>query len=227
MKWIQYFVLFAGVILLVAALTRFLIAFDGVQILALPDPVLAIPLRYAVLLVGVIELAAASLCFFGKRIGLQAGCLALLAVNYAGYRIGAVSMAVHHQATAIGSLSDPLQLTRGMAGMISGLAPVFLLLGGSTSTLWLWLSNRSTMNEKPIKMSCHGCGVHIRFERERLGQQIDCPQCHELIVLRGEETLKMTCYFCKEHIAFPAHAIGEKLQCPHCRNDITLKESIA
>ena len=36
--WIQYFILCAGVILLAAALTRFLIAAGNGQVLALPDP---------------------------------------------------------------------------------------------------------------------------------------------------------------------------------------------
>ena len=76
--WIQYFILSAGVILLAAALTRFLIAAGNAQVLSLPDPMLGIPLRYAVLLVGGFELAVALICLFGKRLGLQIGWLAWL-----------------------------------------------------------------------------------------------------------------------------------------------------
>lgn len=229
MKWIRYFILGAGAILLVAALNRFFIAFGNAQVLSLPEPVLGIPLRYAILLVGLIELAAAWLCLFGKRIGVQAGFVTWLGVNYAIYRIGAFSMGRHHQTTAVGSLTDPLQLTHGLTGMMIAFAPVCLLVGGATSNVWLWLSGRSAdrrkEGEKSIKMSCPGCGVHIRFESARLGQQIDCPQCRKSIALRRPENLKMSCYFCREHIEFPAHAIGEKMRCPHCRKDITLKES--
>jgi hypothetical protein len=228
MKWIRYFILFAGAVLLVAALGRFLVAFGDAPVLSLPEPVLGIPLRFAVLLVGAIELAVAWLCLFGRRIGLQAGCVTWLGVNYAVYRTGVIYMGGHYLATAIGSLTDPLQLTRGLAGVAVGLAPVCLLIGGSASTVWLWLGdrslNRAKEDEKSIKMSCPGCGVHIRFGRERLGKQLDCPQCSKSITLRREETLKMACYFCKEYIEFPAHAIGERLKCPHCQMDITLRE---
>lgn len=228
MKWVRYFVLSAGAILLVAALGRFFIAFGDAQVLSLPEPVLGIPLRYAVLLVAVIELTVAWLCLFGKRLGLQVTCVAWLAFNYAVYRIGAISMGEHPQATAIGSLTDPLQLARGFVGMLAGFAPVCLLVGGSTSTMWLWLSRRSTnrrmKDAQSIKMSCPACGVHIRFGRERLGDQIDCPQCRKPITLRGLGSLKMACYFCDEHIEFPSHAVGEKMKCPHCDKDITLKE---
>jgi predicted RNA-binding Zn-ribbon protein involved in translation (DUF1610 family) len=228
MKWIRYFIVLAGAILLVAALSRFLIAFSDAQVLALPEPLLGIPLRFGVLLVGVIELVVGLLCLFGKRIGIQAGCVAWLGVNYAAYRIGAIAMGEHHQGTAIGSLTDPLQLTRGFTGLMVGFVPVCLLLGGSASTVWLWLGDRSTNRqkeqEKSIKMSCPECGVHIRFERGRLGQQLDCPQCRKSITLRQPKNLKMACFFCHEHIEFPAHAIGEKMPCPHCKKDITLKD---
>jgi len=228
MKWVRYFNLCAGAILLMAALTRFAIVFSNAQALSLPEPVLGLPLRYAILLVGLIELAVAWLCLFGKRIGLQAGCVAWLGFNYAVYRIGTMLIGENHQATAIGSLTDPLQMTRGVMGLLAGFIPICLLMGGSASTAWLWFagrpSHRRQEDEKSIKMSCPGCGVHIRFERERLGQQIDCPQCHKVITLRREENLKMPCYFCREHIEFPSRAIGEKLKCPHCKNDITLRD---
>ena len=212
------------------ALTRFLIAFGGAQVLPLPDPVLGIPLRLGVLVVGIIELAVALLCLFGKRMEFQAGCVAWLGVNYVVYRIGVQMMGAQHEAMAIGGLTDPLQLTRGFIGTTAGLAPICLLIGGSASTTWFWVAERSANrrkeNEKSIKMNCSGCGVHIRFERERLGEQVDCPQCGKSIKLRSPESLKMSCYFCDEHIEFPAHAIGEKLKCPHCHSDITLEESI-
>jgi hypothetical protein len=231
MKWIRYFILLAGAILLAAALGRFLVAFGNAQVLSLPEPVLGIPLRYAVLLVGVVELAVALLCLFGKRVGLQVGCVAWLAVNYLVYRIGAHSMNAHHLATAVGSLTDPLQLTRGVTGAMVAFAPAFLLAGGSASTVWLWLgnrlSNRRREDEKFVKMSCPACGIHIKFEGVRLGQQIDCPKCQKSITLRRSENLKMSCFFCAGHVEFPAHAVGEKLKCPHCHKDITLKATAA
>jgi len=229
MKWIRYFIFSAGAILLAAALTRFLTAASQAQVWALPDAVLGIPLRYAVLMVGTFELVVALICLFGKRIGLQVGLLAWLAINCLVFQIGAYAMHLHWQATGIGSVTDPLQLTRGLTGILIGFIPIYLLAGSSTASFWLWFGKRSDnrLKEevKSIKMSCPACGVHIRFESARTGQQIDCPQCRKSITLRQPENLKMACYFCHEHIEFPPHAIGEKLQCPHCRMGITLKDT--
>jgi DNA-directed RNA polymerase subunit RPC12/RpoP len=112
--------------------------------------------------------------------------------------------------------------------MLAGIAPVCLLVGGGASTVWLWLGDRSLSrrkeDEKSVKMSCPCCGVHVRFESERLGQQIDCPQCRKSMTLRGPENLKIACFFCKQHVEFPVHAIGEKVRCPHCKREIILKE---
>jgi hypothetical protein len=74
----------AGGILLVAALVRFLMAAGQAQILTLPEPVLGMPFRFAVLLVGSFELIVALICLFGRRTGLQLGWLAWLNTNYWG-----------------------------------------------------------------------------------------------------------------------------------------------
>jgi hypothetical protein len=224
---IQYFILSAGAILLAAALSRFLTAAGQAQVWALPDPVLGIPLRYSVLMVGIFELTVALICLFGKRIGLQIGWLAWLAVNFLIFQIGAYAMHCQWQGTGIGSLTDPLQLTRGLTGIIIGFIPIYLLAGSGTATFWLWFGrraeNRLKEETQSIKMSCPACGVHIRFESARLGNQIDCPQCNNSISLLRPENLKTACYFCHGHIEFPPYAIGEKLKCPHCKMDITLK----
>jgi len=224
MKGIKLFIYSAGAILLFAALERFLVAAGQVPVLALPEPVMGSPLHYAVLLVGMFELAVALICFFGRQTGLQLGWLAWLATNYAVYRIGLFMMHCHQQATCIGSLTDPLHLSGGVTGFMLGLFPIYLLLGSYAAMIWLWWASRRAKAAKYQKMSCPACGVHLRFDVRNLGQKIPCPHCQKALTLREPNLLKMACYFCKEHIEFPSHAIGEKMPCPHCNMDITLKE---
>lgn len=226
MKPIRFFIYTASGILLVAALERFLIAAGDAPALALPEPVLGIPLRYAVLLVGGLELTVVLVCLFGRQTGLQLGWLAWLATNYAVYRIGLMIVGAHHQATCIGSLTDPLHLTQGTVGIVIGLLPIFMLFGSYAAICWLWLATRRMKAAKFVKMSCPACGTHIRFDDRNLGQKIPCPHCQKAITLRKPNLLKMSCFFCKEHIEFPTHAIGEKMPCPHCKMDITLKEPV-
>jgi len=227
-NWITSFIKSAGAILLAAALMRFVIAAGSAQALLLPDPMLGIPLRYAILGVGAFELVVALICLFGKRVGLQIGWLAWLSTNYLVFWIGLFAMHIHPQATCIGSFTDPLHLARGTTGYITEFTPVYLLLGSYAALIWIWLESRAAqarnLAAESLKISCPSCGVHIKFAVQNLGQQIPCPHCQKTITLRKPENLKMSCFFCKEHIEFPAHALGQKISCPHCNRGITLME---
>ncbi|HUZ07019.1 MAG TPA: hypothetical protein VMV89_05970 [Candidatus Paceibacterota bacterium] len=222
MKWIQYFIFSAGAVLLAAALSRFLIAAGHAQVLALPDPMLGVPLRDAVIAVGAFELVVALICLFGKRVGLQIGWLAWLGTNYIVFWVGLLAMHCHPQGTCIGGLTDMLGLSRGASGLILSTLPVYLVLGSYTALIWIWTHSRTI---EAVKMSCPACGIHIEFAGQHVGQRIHCPQCQESITLRRPANLKMTCALCGGHIEFPSHAIGQNIACPHCAKTITLLKS--
>jgi hypothetical protein len=226
MNRVKLFIHFAGGLLLAAALTRFLLGLGHEPFLSLPDPLLGIPLRYALLLVGCLELVVALICLFGRRICVQIGWLAWLITGYVVCRIGLLTMNCHPQATSLGSLNDPLQLSRGLAGAVTGLLILCLLTGSYGGVIWLWLEMQRAKAATYPKTSCPSCGAHIRFDLRNAGQNTNCPRCHAAVTLRKpDEQLKMSCFFCHEHIEFPAHALGQKLKCPHCNNDITLKDA--
>ena len=239
LKPVTLFIYSAGGILLAAALMRFLIAAGTAQALTLPEPMLGIPLRYAVLLIGGFELTVALICLFGKQIGFQIAGLLWLSTNFLVYWIGLFWMHCHLQGTCVGSLTDPLHLTRGATGYLMEFIPFYLVLGSYAAAFWFWFSkagraaqwvaaqqraDRHDAGVGWLKMSCPSCGAHIKFASQNLGQKIPCPHCQATITLRKPDLLKMTCFFCQEHIEFPPHAIGEKIPCPHCNMDITLKE---
>jgi hypothetical protein len=225
MKWSKAFIYSAGGILLLAGLERLLVAAGNAPALGLPEPMLGIPMRYAVLAVGTLELTVAVICLFGKRIGPQLGWVAWMTTNYAVYYFGALAANCHPQGTCIGSLTDPLLLARGAPGCITAFLPVYLLLGSYAGLISLWLGASRAKAAQLLKMSCPACGVHIRFDGRNIGQNTRCPQCQASITLRKPDVLKMSCFFCKEHIEFPAHALGQKIKCPHCEKAITLREA--
>jgi hypothetical protein len=240
-RWIRIFIWSAGGILLAAGLERLLVAFGHAQALSLPEPVLGIPIRYAVLLVGGFELLVALICLFGRNPTLQLGWLAWLLVNYAVYRIGLLTMHYHQQATGIGTLTDPLHLSRGILGLAIGLVPACLLAGTVAAIAWPWVGKMRPAR-KPIlatsvptargvatfarflKISCTVCGGHIEFPTNFFGERIPCPHCQASIILQKPRNLKMSCPACEGHVAFPDYALGQKIPCPHCKMEIILKE---
>jgi hypothetical protein len=182
MKLHKIFIYSAGGILLTAALMRFVIAADTTQVLALPDPVLFLPLRYALVLVGGIELVAALICLFGKNLALQTSMLAFLSMNYFVYQIGLYIMHLHCQTTCLGSLTDPLHLTHSLIGSLSNLLPIYLLAGSCGCYLWLWKEEKK--KPKTYKNACPQCGQHIQYTSELLGKTIPCPNCQHSLNLQ-------------------------------------------
>jgi hypothetical protein len=230
-KWIQVFLPAVSALVFGDGLVRCFIALGKSPLLAARAPLLGIPLRPAVLFVGIIEMAVAFYVFLGKRILLQSAWLAWLATNYLVYRVGLFWTGSHFQWSCGGSLTDPLHLARGSTGFIMEFVLPAVLVTGSyaaLSSLWLResvLRRRSTAQAESPKMFCPSCGAHINFSNQNIGRKMPCPLCRTTINLRASENLKMSSFFCNEHIEFPTHAIGQKISCPHCAMAITLKES--
>jgi hypothetical protein len=75
-KSIRFFLQPAGVLLLITAFAKLVSGFGSARILESSDPLLSISFRHVFWIVGTLELAIALVCFFGKRVGLQAGLVA-------------------------------------------------------------------------------------------------------------------------------------------------------
>jgi hypothetical protein len=199
--WMKFFIKSAGTILLAAALARFLIAAGNASFLSLPDPALGIPLRYGVLTVGGIELVIALICLFGRSVSFQSAWLAWLATNFIIFQAGLFWMHCHPQATCIGSLTDPLHLSRGTTGMILAAVPIYLAVGGYVALLQLWFVKGGNALQS------------IAAERS---EDRSTQSAHA-------EFLKISCPFCSGHIAFPMYGLGQTIACPHCAKGITLQ----
>jgi hypothetical protein len=137
-KWVKTFILSAGGLLLAAGLIRFLIAVGGAQAMSMPEPLLGIPLLYAVLAAGAVELTVAWICLSGKNRWLQIVGLAWIATVFVSYRIALLWEHVAPQGACWGTLTDPLHISRGATGFIVGLMPFYLVLGSCAAGVWSW-----------------------------------------------------------------------------------------
>ena len=197
------FIYSAGGILLAAALIRFVIATGSTPVLAMPDPMLGISIRFALLIVGGIELIFALICLFGENVKLQTGLLAWLSTCFALFWLGLLWMHCHLQGTCLGSLTDPLHLSRGVIGFIMQLLPLGLLIGSYAALFHLWFASGGGTQSRTVQMAA-------KPNTDRTAPAI-------LV-----QFLKISCSSCDGHIEFPVHALGQKISCPHCANTITL-----
>ena len=241
MKLAQSFISIAGGILLAAALLKFIFFAVQPPFLPLLDPVFEIPMWILVLVVGSLEFTVALFCLFGRQPWWQSMLLAWLATNLLVYQLGLLSMGYPLKYGCLGSLADPLHLSRGAIGFIMEMVPLYLLLGSYAAFIWLWFSKEGRTAQRIaamspdqrdaaaglLKMVCPACGGKVKFSVQNTGQPGDCPHCKTTITLRKPEALlKMSCFFCKEHIEFPAHALGRKIKCPHCQMEVGLIERL-
>jgi hypothetical protein len=171
---------------------------------------------------------AALVCLFSQKTKLKALLVLWLTLNLAVYALGVQWDKPNEAFSAyLSSVADAFNITPNTAFWMAKGICLYLLIGSSAVLLfegWIYPSRNKKYLAESFKMACPGCGLHIRFARQNLGQQIPCPQCQKTITLHKPDLLKMSCFFCQEHIEFPSHAIGEKISCPHCKMDITLTE---
>ena len=237
-KIINKFLFSAGVIVLAAACLRSAILFQDTlasrMLLAAKDTFFGLQVRHELWALMLAELLVAGGLFFLGNTVTRLMLLAWAATNYLLFKFALASENIKLQTSFLGSLSDPFHLTHGITGQVLAIIPYYLLLGAYLSLGWLWLRQVKWERKPRVKvqtgrdgfwkMSCPGCGGHVKFALPNEGQKIPCPHCKKLLTLRREENLKMSCFFCQGHIAFPAYALGTKTHCPHCNKDITLKE---
>lgn len=136
------FVYSAGTLLLVTAIAKFISAGGSARILQNSDPILAVPFRYVFWVVGVLELAVALVCFFGRRLWLQAGLIAWLTSNFIVYRFGLLWVGYHEPCHCLGSLTDALHIPPQTADAAMKIILAYLWTGSYGALFWLWKEKR-------------------------------------------------------------------------------------
>lgn len=187
--WVHLFIRWSGALLLALALVNLINAGTSEASLIVLDPLLGIPFRLAVLVVGGLELVVALICLFGCQAPLQSGLIAMLVTNFMVYRVGLLWQGCPTQWGCLGNPLDQLKFFSGTADEAMFLIFAFLLVGSCVAAVWLWLHEPDLVNKckdqlESLKIACPDCGVHIGFAGNALGQKISCPHCHMDITLK-------------------------------------------
>jgi hypothetical protein len=141
-KLIRSFIFIAGILLFITAIAKIISGSGAAKVLQMPDPILMISFQQVFWLVGSLELLIACICFFGKRLGLQAGLIAWLATSFAIYRIGLLLSGYHKPCSCLGNLTDALHIPPQTADTAMKIILAYLLIGSYATLFWLWRQNR-------------------------------------------------------------------------------------
>lgn len=137
-KIIRAFIHSGGVLLLATSIAKLISASGTARILQNPDPILFIPFRYVFLIVGVLELIIAIVCFWGKQVGLQVSLVAWLATNVIFYRLGLLCVGYNKPCPCLGNLTDALHIPPQIADTAMKIILAYLLIGSYATLFWLW-----------------------------------------------------------------------------------------
>jgi hypothetical protein len=132
-----------GVVLFVTGLGKAFSAIGTARALDTADPLIGIPFRQLLLLVGLAELLVAFFCLFTGRRGLSVWLVGWLSSNFLVYRLGLWFIGWHRPCACMGSLAGMLHLSDTAADNIMKGVLAYLLIGSYGILLWEWRRGRA------------------------------------------------------------------------------------
>jgi len=133
----------AGVMLAITGLGKALSAIGPARALDTPDPLIGIPFRQLLLLVGLAELLVAFFCLVRDERRISLLGVTWLASNFLVYRLGLSFIGWHHPCACMGSLAGMLHLSDRTADNIMKGVLAYLLIGSYGILLWEWRRRRA------------------------------------------------------------------------------------
>ena len=117
-------------------------AIGAARALDTADPLIGVPFRQLLLLVGLAELFIAFFCLFTEKRRLSLLAVAWISTNFLMYRLGLWFIGWHRPCGCMGSLSDMLHLSPRAADNIMKGVLAYLLIGSYVLLLAQWRAAR-------------------------------------------------------------------------------------
>jgi hypothetical protein len=141
-QWGRLFTLSAGVVLLLTAAAKFFSGAADIRLLQTADPILAVPYRYALPAVGMLEEATAMVCLVGQRVWIQAATVAWLSSAFMAYRLALLWVGYQKPCGCLGGLADAIGMSGTSADHLVKGVLAYLLFGSYAVLVSLWLRGR-------------------------------------------------------------------------------------
>jgi len=146
-KLTKPFLYSTSALLLITGLAKLISVFGKANLLEVPDPITKIQFRYLLLVIGIVEIVIAVVCFLPRRTELKAALIALLATNFALYRIGLFLMHYHRPCACLGGLTDAIGIPSATADMIMKCILVYFLVGSYGILFNRWLNGGNVISQ--------------------------------------------------------------------------------
>ena len=118
-----WFLLSAGVVLSITGVAKAVSAIGPARALDVADPVVGLPLRQLLLLVGLLELLVGFFCLFTNKRQFSILSLAWISSGFLVYRIGLWIIGWHKPCSCMGSLTEMLHISPQTADNIMKAPP--------------------------------------------------------------------------------------------------------
>lgn len=132
----------AGLLLAITGLAKAFSAIGPARALDTADPLIGIPFRQLLLLVGLAELLIAFFCLFADKRRFSLLLVAWISTNFLVSRLGLWFIGWHHPCGCMGNLAGVLHLSDQAADNIMKCVLAFLLLGSYLLLLAQWRQAR-------------------------------------------------------------------------------------
>ncbi len=134
----DWFLVSAGVVLMITGIAKVWSGLGNSKFLAVIDPIVGISFGHLMLLVGLIEIAIAVVCWFSKRQTTTLGLVAWLSTSFVIYRLGLWWMDWHRPCSCLGNLTDALHIPPQVADNSMKVVLAYLLVGSYGLLIRRW-----------------------------------------------------------------------------------------
>ena len=154
----KHFLRVAGSALLLTGLAKALSAIGPARALDVADPLIGLPFRQLLLLVGLGELFIAFFCLFTERRRFSVLAVGWISTNFLVYRLGLWFIGWHRPCGCLGNLTDLLHISPRMADNIMKGVLAFLLVGSYAILLGEWKQKRGARTRQvfPVAAGIEG-----------------------------------------------------------------------
>lgn len=140
-----WFCVSSGVIFSISGMAKIWSACGNAEILKRLDPIFGIQFGHLMVITGILELAAATLCLLNKSKVIATAVVAWLASGFLTYRLGLWWIGWRRPCSCLGNLTDALHIAPETADTAMKIVLAYLLVGSYATLFWFWRQRKKAL----------------------------------------------------------------------------------